>query len=70
MTQKLKMLKETTCCTIGGMSGSPILVRMLNEEKLIGVHVGGPPLPYQYDLLKVSQEFIEGRNLRVFRKEY
>ena len=46
------------------------LVRMLNEEKLIGVHVGGPPLPYQYDLLKVSQEFIEGRNLRVFRKEY
>ena len=57
---------ETTCCTAGGMSGSPVLAQISNQNKLIGIHLGGPPLPYQYEVLRAMQELVIDKNRRVY----
>ena len=49
---------ETKCSTANGMSGSPILIKSGTGLKYIGLHIGGPPLPYQRGL-KLIYEHLE-----------
>ena len=43
-------LVEVSCSTTSGMSGSPIIA----NEKVVGVYLGGPPLPGQKELFDIA----------------
>ena len=48
---KSEELLDIDCAGTNGMSGGPIM----RKRKLIGVYVGGPPLPGQYQLFLINQ---------------
>ena len=43
------------CAGTNGMSGGPILRKFPDRNKLIGIYVGGPPLPGQHQLFLINQ---------------
>ena len=48
-------LIDIDCAGTNGMSGGPILRKLPDRNKLIGIYVGGPPLPGQYQLFLINQ---------------
>ena len=48
-------LTEIRCSTTTGMSGAPLLIKNANNYEIAGIYVGGPPLPLQYEALRIAQ---------------
>ena len=49
-------LTEIQCSTTAGMSGGPLLPKKNNTYEIAGVYVGGPPLPLQFEALRLAQK--------------
>ncbi|OMJ71450.1 hypothetical protein SteCoe_30333 [Stentor coeruleus] len=49
---------EVSCSTTNGMSGSPIIL----NRKVVGVYVGGPPIPSQRECIKIIQRLERKEN--------
>jgi hypothetical protein len=60
--KKVDNLIEIYCSSYSGMSGSPILC----NNKLIGVFLGGPPLPGQFQALSLAKLINEEKPLEAY----